>query len=95
MNQLLVTELLINNRNSLDYENLQKQITELFLSVDEDLIIEFLQSIEDSSQEYQSSSDSNQTPFRFLVQRLRLCLHPDKNSHQRAGEAFARMTFTT
>lgn len=62
---------------------LHRDIAELFLSTEEQVMIDFFHSMEDSS-------------IRQLVNRLRLALHPDKNTfHPRAGEAFARMTIIT
>lgn len=62
---------------------LQHQLAELFLETEEQVLVDFLQAIEESS-------------LRQVVHRLRLALHPDKNSaHPRAGEAFSRMTHIT
>jgi hypothetical protein len=47
-------------------------------------LTQFLQQLEDQSRE-------NTSILRQLVQRLRLAIHPDKNKHPRAGEAFARI----
>ena len=97
LQHLLVDQLLNPCVDPLDPQ-LQHQVTDLILEVDEALLEDFLQQLEDQqSGRSQSSSlgsgSSSSLSLRQLVQRLRLCLHPDKNrSHPRAGEAFARMT---
>jgi len=90
--RLLYVEIVQNNANPLENPQLQNEITELFLNVERDRIIAFLQSLEDGH----PADAEGPSPLRQLVQRLRLCLHPDKNRfHPRAGEAFSRMTYIT
>jgi len=73
---------LSDNRGPPDVQ-LQRQLADLFLNTEEQVLVDFLQSMEESS-------------LRQIVHRLRLALHPDKNSaHPRAGEAFSRMTHIT
>ena len=46
----------------------------------------------EDNQAAEGYADHTQTMVRQLIQRLRLCLHPDKNrEHPRAAEAFAKL----
>jgi hypothetical protein len=84
MNEIFVQQLLRQRRNPMDLM-LQTRVTDLVLNSDSQLLTQFLQQLEDQSRE-------NTSILRQLVQRLRLAIHPDKNKHPRAGEAFARIT---
>lgn len=84
MNEIFVQQLLRQRRNPMDL-NLQTRVTDLVLDSDASLLTTFLQQLENQSRE-------NTSILRQLVQRLRLAIHPDKNHHPRAGEAFARIT---
>lgn len=91
MQELLVEQVLEQNRVA--NADVQFRVAELFLNVDERTIIDFMQRMEEGF----NANDQHRAPhtqgvLHQLVQRLRLCLHPDKNrEHPRAAEAFARM----
>lgn len=91
MQELLVTQIMEQNR-AVDPQ-VQFRVAELFLNVDEGTIIDFMQRMEETSQTAGPGRAAHaQGALHQLVQRLRLCLHPDKNrEHPRAAEAFARM----
>lgn len=77
---------------------LQHQVTEVILSVESDVLEDFLRRVHDDDPGPSSASGPSapSASYRELVRRLRLSLHPDQNrSHSRAGEAFARMTMFT
>ena len=84
MNEIFVQQLLRQRRNPMDL-SLQTRVTDLVLDSDASLLTTFLQQLENQSRE-------NTSILRQLIQRLRLAIHPDKNHHPRAGEAFARIT---
>jgi hypothetical protein len=91
MQELLVEQVLEQNRVA--NAQIQYRVAELFLNVDERTVIDFIQQMEDTnSANEQTRATRTQGVIHQLVQRLRLCLHPDKNrEHPRAAEAFARM----
>lgn len=99
LQELLVNQMLDQGRNPLEDPTLQRQVTDLFLEVDLETAREFFQQIEDerstsSTTTTQAGQQREQqlSVLRQLVQRLRLCLHPDKNrEHPRAGDAFVRL----
>lgn len=89
MQETLVNQVMEQNR-ALDPQ-VQFRVAELFLNVDERTIIDFMQRMEDTTQ-MAGRTTHTQGILHQLVQRLRLCLHPDKNrEHPRAAEAFTRM----
>ena len=89
LHYLLVEQLLDPAANPLE-PRLQFEVADLVLAVDEAVFVDFLHQLADDD------ASRSQSSLHQLVQRLRLCLHPDKNRcHPRAGEAFARMTQCT
>lgn len=91
MRVLLMDQIMEQNRAA--DPQVQFRVAELFLNVDERTIIDFMHRIEEPEHAAgQGRATHAQGTLRQLVQRLRLCLHPDKNrEHPRAAEAFARM----
>ena len=92
IHELLVEQVLHQNR--ITHPQVQFRVAELFLNVDERTIIDFLQRLEDTTTTTGTNTTNQvaQRTLHQLVQRLRLCLHPDKNrEHPCAAEAFARM----
>lgn len=91
MQEMLIEQVL--EQNNYANPQIQFRVAELFLNVDERTLIDFMQQLEEAN----NTNEVNRTNhvnsvLHQLVQRLRLCLHPDKNrEHPRAAEAFARM----
>ena len=90
MQELLVGQVLEQNRVA--NAQIQYRVAELFLNVDERTVIDFIQQMEDTNNaNEQTRATRPQGVIHQLVQRLRLCLHPDKNrEHPRAAERAAR-----
>ena len=99
LQELLIDQMLQQGRNPQEEPDLQRQVTDLFLEVDVDTARDFFQQIEDDRTSSATSGaqagqqrEQQLSVLRQLVQRLRLCLHPDKNrDHPRAGDAFVRL----
>jgi len=89
MQEMLIEQVLEQNRVA--NPQVQFRVAELFLNVDERTIIDFIQRLDEANNGNEQIRTTNGVVHQ-LVQRLRLCLHPDKNrEHPRAAEAFARM----
>ena len=97
--QHVLIDQLLNPAASTADPQLQHQVTEVVLGVDEALFVDFLRRLQDDDpgpSQPSSSAPSSTSPYRELIRRLRLSLHPDQNRcHPRAGDAFARMTMFT